>query len=179
MCGACNVSISQALKAKNKCETYQFRWLKNKRVCCVPSCGSTDVEVHVHRHDFSWEDVCNSIGKASVSSPVDRLLCSKHYNVVSKACVCVYGVKHRHEHSATLSVNFVTCPDPKRRVESYLRSAVGFSDTIQNGDQVCYLCYKFFNKKLKTSECILSGEDIVLELKAKQVQLERITVGDW
>ena len=41
VCGACNVSISQALKAKNKCETYQFRWLKNKRVCCVPSCGSS------------------------------------------------------------------------------------------------------------------------------------------
>ena len=82
----------------------------------------------------------------SVSSPVDRLLCSKHYqqvyrmlNVVSKACVCC-GVKRRHEHSATLSVNFVTCPDPKQ-VESYLRSAVGFSDTIQDGDQVCYLCY--------------------------------------
>ena len=66
MCGACNVSISQALKPKNKCETYQFRWLKNKGVCCVPSCGSTDIEVNVHRHDFSWEDVCNSIGIASV-----------------------------------------------------------------------------------------------------------------
>ena len=76
VCGACNVSISQALKAKNKCETYQFRWLKNKRVCCVPSCGSTDIEVNVHRHNFSWEDVCNSIGIASVFSPVDRLLCS-------------------------------------------------------------------------------------------------------
>ena len=76
-------------------------------------------------------------------------------NVVSKACVCC-GVKRRHEHSATLSVNFVTCPDPKR-VESYLKSAVGFSDTIQDGDQVCYLCYKFFNKKLKTSECICDG----------------------
>ena len=174
MCGACNVSISQALKAKNKCETYQFKWLKNKRVCCVPPCGSTDIEVNVHRHDFSWEDVCNSIGIASVSSPVDRLLCSKHYqqvyrmlNVVSKACVCC-GVERRHEHSATLSVNFVTCPDPKR-VESYLKSAVGFSDTIQDGNKVCYLCYKYFNKKLKTSECILSSEDIVLELKAKQV----------
>ena len=74
VCGACNVSISQALKAKNKCETYQFKWLKNKRVCCVPPCGSTDIEVNVHRHDFSWEDVCNSIGIASVSSPVDRLM---------------------------------------------------------------------------------------------------------
>ena len=162
-----------ALKAKNKCETYQFKWLKNKRVCCVPPCGSTDIEVNVHRHDFSWEDVCNSIGIASVSSSVDRLLCSKNYqqvyrmlNVVSKACVCC-GVKRRHEHSATLSVNFVTCPDPKR-VESYLKSAVGFRYRMVIKCAI-YPCYKYFNKKLKTSECILSSEDIVLELKAKQV----------
>ena len=43
------------------------------------------------------------------------------------------------------------------RVESYLKS----SDTIQDGDQVCYPCYKFFNLKLKFSECMLSNEDVV------------------
>ena len=107
------LSIRQALKARDH---GGLRWLKSKRVCCVPSCGSVDFEVHVHRHGFSWEDVCKSIGIASVSSPVDCLLCSKHYqqvyrmlNVVSKACVCC-GVKRRHEHSATSSVHFVTCP---------------------------------------------------------------------
>ena len=93
--------------------------------------------------------------------------------LVSQASPFTRGGAGLRDYSATLSVNFVTCPDPKR-VESYLKSAVGFSDTIQDGDQVCYPCYKYVNKKLKTSECILSSEDIVLELKAKQVQLERI-----
>ena len=86
-------------------------------------------------------------------------------NVVSKACVCC-GVKRRHEHSATLSVNFVTCPDPKR-VESYLKSAVG---SIQDGDQVCYLCHKLFNKKLKTSECICDGA--AWDVRLRNVNLE-------
>ena len=93
MCGACNVSIRQALKARGNGEPYQLRWLKSKQVCCVLSCSSTDIEVY--RHDFSWGDVCNSIGIENVSSPVNCLLCSKHYqqvyrmlNVVSKACVC-------------------------------------------------------------------------------------------
>ena len=106
VCGACDLSIRQALKARDH---GGLRWLKSKRVCCAPSCGSVDFEVHVHRHGFSWEDVCKSISIASVSSPVDRLLCSKHYqqvykmlNVVSKVCVCC-GVKRRHEHSATSS----------------------------------------------------------------------------
>ena len=118
--------------------------------------------------------MCNSIGIENVSSPVNHLLCSKHYqqvykmiNVVSKVCVCC-GVKRRHKHSTTSSVQFVTCPDP-RRVESYLKSTLDFSDTIQDGDQVCYPCYKFFNLKLKSSECMLSNEDVVL---AKKVHFE-------
>ena len=115
---------------------------------------------------FSMGDVCNSIGIENISSPVNHLLCSKHYqqvyrmlNVVSKACVCC-GVKRSHKHSAISSEQFVTCPNPKR-VESYLKSTIDFSDTIQDGDQVCYPCYKFFNQKLKSSECMLSNEDVV------------------
>ena len=94
-------------------------------------------------------------------------------NVVSKACVCC-RVKRSHKHSVTSSVQFVTCPDP-RRVESYLKSTIDFSDTIQDGDQVCFQCYRFFNQKLKSSECMLSNEDVVLALKAKKVQFETIT----
>ena len=149
VCGACNVSIRQALKARDNGEPYQLRRLKSKIVCCVPSCSSTEIEVY--RHDFSCRDVRNSIGIENVSSPVNHLLCSKHYqqvyrmlNVVSKACVCC-GVKRSHKHSATSSVQFVTCPD-RKRVESYLKSTIDFSDTIQDGDQVCYPCYKFFNQ---------------------------------
>ena len=50
VCGACNVSIRQALKARGNGEPYQLRRLKSKIVCCVPSCSSTDIEVY--RHDF-------------------------------------------------------------------------------------------------------------------------------
>ena len=64
MCGVCNVSIRQALKVRGNGEPYQLRRLKSKRVCCVPSCSSTDIEVY--RHDFSWGDVCNSIDKMSL-----------------------------------------------------------------------------------------------------------------
>ena len=57
---------------------YQLRWLKNKKVCCVPFCGSADIEVNVHRHNISWGDVCNSISIESVSAPIDCLLSLKH-----------------------------------------------------------------------------------------------------
>ena len=35
VCGACNVSIRQALKARDNGEPYQLRRLKSKKVCCV------------------------------------------------------------------------------------------------------------------------------------------------
>ena len=53
VCGALNVSIRQALKARDNGEPYQLRRLKSKKVCCVPSCSSTDIEVY--RHDFPGE----------------------------------------------------------------------------------------------------------------------------
>ena len=37
VCGACNFSIRQALKARGNGEPYQLRRLKSKKVCCVPS----------------------------------------------------------------------------------------------------------------------------------------------
>ena len=40
--------------------------------------------------------------------------------------------------------NLISCPDPKR-IESFLRDIITFSEIIQCGDQVCYPCYKFFN----------------------------------
>ena len=44
VCGACDVNIRQALKARDKGEPYQLRCLKCKRVCCVPLQTSDDVE---------------------------------------------------------------------------------------------------------------------------------------
>ena len=77
------------------------------REYCVPSCSSADIEVY--RHDFSWGDLCNSIGRASVTSPVDHLLCSKHYQQVYRMLNVVSKVKRRDEHTATSSINYVTC----------------------------------------------------------------------
>ena len=80
---------------------------------------------------------------------------------------CETRVKRSHKHSAASSIQFVTCPDP-RRVESYLKSTIDFSDTIQYGNQVCYPFYRFFNLKLKSSDCMLSNEDVVLALKPRK-----------
>ena len=44
-------------------------------------------------------------------------------------------------------------------------------ESIQCGDQVCY---KFFNQMLKSDVCMLASEDIVLELRAKKENLEKI-----
>ena len=63
--------------------------------------------------------------------------------------------------------NFISCPDPKR-VESYLQDTIAFSESIQYGDQVCYLCYKFFNQMLKSDVCMLSSEDIVFRVEGNE-----------
>ena len=44
VCGACDVNIRQALKARDKGEPYQLRWLKSRRVCYVPFCTSADIK---------------------------------------------------------------------------------------------------------------------------------------
>ena len=74
-------------------------------------------------------------------------------------------------HSATAStINFFACPDPKW-VESFLKDTI---ETIQDGDQICYSCYKFINQILNSDVCMLCSEDILSELKAKQEHLERV-----
>ena len=86
----------------------------------------------------------------------------------AKSCACKFcGVLSRN-----CKYHFISCPEPKR-VESYLWDTITYGETIQNGDQVCYLCYKFFNQMLKLDVCMLSSEDIALELKAKKENLEK------
>ena len=63
--------MRHALKARDKGEPYQ---LKSKRKCCVPSCSSADIKAE--RHDFSWEVICDSIGIASVTFPLETFLCN-------------------------------------------------------------------------------------------------------
>ena len=95
---------------------------------------------------------------------MEIFLCNQHYqqvyrllNAESEACrTC--GVKRRHIHSARVStINLVTCPDPKW-VESFLKDNVEFSDTIREGDQICYTCYKFINQILNSDVCMLSSD---------------------
>ena len=165
ICGACDLSIRQALKARDKGEPYQLRWMKGKvvSVCCVPSCSS--VNIKAEKHNFTWEVICDSIGIACIESPGDVSLCTKHYqqiyrmlNAKSDACKSC-GVLSRN-----CTRNFISCPEPKK-VESYLRDTIAFNENIQYGDQICYPCYKFFNQMLKSDVCMLSSGDIVLELK--------------
>ena len=67
------------MKARDNGEPYQLRWLKDKSVsqCCVPSCSSVDIKAE--KHEFSWEVIRDSVGIASVESPGDISLCTKHY----------------------------------------------------------------------------------------------------
>ena len=53
VCEACSLCVRHALKARDKGEPYQLRWLKNERKCCMPSCSSADIKAE--RHDFSWD----------------------------------------------------------------------------------------------------------------------------
>ena len=56
VCKACNVSTRQALKAREKDEPYQLRWLKDKKVsvCCVPSCISVRlVNMSLRRRSYA------------------------------------------------------------------------------------------------------------------------------
>ena len=49
--------------------------------------------------------------------------------------------------------DFITSSE-SNQIESYIRNTVDFSDTIQDGYQVCYQCNKFFNQSLcLTSAC--------------------------
>ena len=114
------------------------------------------VGVHVYtcRHDSSGK-MGWAIGRASVSSPVDHLLCSKHYQQVYNlySAVGLNGYMSIVPHLPY--TDFVTNSESKQ-VESYIGNTVDFSDTIQDGDQVCHQCNKFFNQKLMSSECMLS-----------------------
>ena len=177
VCEACRFSIRNSMKARDNGEPYQLRWLKDKRVpqCCVPSCSSVDIKAE--KHEFTWEMICICVGIGSTdASPGDVSLCTQHYQQVYKvlhatsrsdACKCCGVLARNSKHK-----NFVSCPDPKR-VESFLRDTIAFSDSIEDSNQVCYPCYKFFNQMLKSDVCMLASDDIVLELKAKKESLEK------
>ena len=87
VCGACDLSVRQAMKSRDKGEPYQLRWLKGKKVsvCCVPSCSSVDIKAE--KHDFTWEVICDSIEIASIRSPRDTSLCTKHYQQVYRTLI--------------------------------------------------------------------------------------------
>ena len=179
VCEACRSSIRNSMKARDDGEPFQPRWLKDKEhlsQCCVPSCSSVDIKAE--KHEVTWEMICNSLGIGSAEHPGDISLCTKHYQQVYK----VFNATSKSDASKScgvLSRNkkyiFVSCTDPKR-VESFLRDTFAFSESIdiEDGDQVCYPCYKFFNQMFKSDVCMLASEDIIFKLKAKKEHLEKI-----
>ena len=80
VCNACHVSFRFAVKAKENGERYQLRWLKSKsvkvRVCCVQTCDS--VNIKAEKQFYLGDDMC-FFGIASIESPGDISLCTKHY----------------------------------------------------------------------------------------------------
>ena len=58
-------------------------------------------DIKAERHEFTWEMICDSLGIASVESPGDISLCTKHYqqvymmlNVKSDACITCGVLRH-------------------------------------------------------------------------------------
>lgn len=83
------------------------------------------------------------------------------------------GVKRKHEHTSSANENFFPCPNPTF-VESFLREAVGFEACLSEDDLLCFKCYKYFNRLLKSEVCTLSNDDILAELKAKEQRLKEV-----
>ena len=55
-------------------------------------------------------------------------------------------------------------------MESFLRDTIGFQGHINDGDMLCCRCYKYFKSLLKSDICTLSNENILTELKTKEIQ---------
>ena len=149
--------------------------VKKSAQCCVPLCSD---HVKVDKHSFTWDDVCRVNGIATVNvcgADIAGPLCSSHYqvvyrlvNVVQDVHCCVCGVRRKHEH--TTSATFLPCPQPKL-VEAHLHNLVGFERYINEEDMLCSGCYKYFNEQLKSAISVMSSDDIVLALKAKEMHI--------
>jgi len=80
---ACDLNIRRELKCAAAGKQYFPRWEKGKGQqkvnCCVPSCN---LDVHVTKHQFSWQVICAALGIASVSEgELDLPLCAPHYQL--------------------------------------------------------------------------------------------------
>ena len=165
VCKACELNIRQCIKKRNNEEPFTLRWQKRSVKCCIPTCTN---KPSVDNHPFSFEEISDYVGTTFVCpSSTQKPLCNKHYQLVyhqkntskiqSVSChVC--GAKRKHEHSmlATESTKFVPCPSPKL-VESFLIDTVGYDSHITEGDicMLCFRCYKYFNKVIRSGACIM------------------------
>ena len=148
--------------------------------CCVPSCN---LDVHVTKHQFSWQVICAALGIASVSEgELDLPLCASHYQLDYRLCnpekvqICKScGTKQKcvyHESAAaTAGKCFLPCPEPQR-VELFLKETTQFEGCLREGDLVCSQCYRYFTGLMKLDVCTLSSEAVVKELKHKQKLFE-------
>ena len=113
-------------------------------------------------HPFSWNDICVSVGIASVedvSVTLYKTLPLLVYLIMNAAKVCevfckVCNVKRKHEH--ILSTKFVS--------NSFLQDTLGLEVHTTEGDMLCLSRYKYFNSFLKSGICTLSSDDVIANL---------------
>ncbi len=181
VCRACEASMKECMKKRDNGEVFKPRWQVQIDLCCVPSCTAM---ASIHKHPFSWTDICSSIENESIySDSLQKPLCSTHYQLVYRfvnaskvdTMVCkICGNKRRHKYGSSASAKeFVLCPNPLF-VESFLHNTIGLETHINNGDLLCFNCYKYVNSILNSEECTLSNETILEELNMKEVQYMKL-----
>ena len=69
------------MKKRDSGEVSRFRWQVQRELCSVPLCFAVS---KIQKHPFTWRDICNTIGIASIAcDPVlHKALCTNHYQLV-------------------------------------------------------------------------------------------------
>lgn len=82
VCSACERNLRHCYKNWKDGVPYKFRWLKEEKLCSIPSCKSK--EIKACKHGFTWEDICSFVGVSSVETytDIELPLCSQHYQLV-------------------------------------------------------------------------------------------------
>ena len=113
----------------------------------------------INNHPFCWNKISSSVGIASEEFDETELkpLCIKHYGLVYRFVnaiqiheeLCrVCGVKRKHD-KLSIKEKFVSYSNPKS-VES-LRENLEIEVDISYNDLLCFSCYKYFNRLLKST----------------------------
>ena len=178
ICKACVVSARRNMKKRNSGENFTPRWkIQTNTSCSVPFCSHVSA---INNHPFCWNEICSTVGIASVEFDESDLkpLCIKHYGLVYRFVnaiqiheeLCqVCGVRRKHD-KLSIKEKFVSCTNPNF-VESFLRENLEIEVDISYNDLLCFSCYKYFNRLLKSWICTLSSEEVIIQLKELEMRL--------